>query len=235
MAGFVLIADGMDRRASARIEHLALEGHDARLALGPVEARSLLPGAELVVFGEFAGSAAQAQELIRDVRAGRAPGVDPRLRIIATADSEQQIISALSAGADLTVPRAGSSALVAASVAALTRRQELTETPPPVKIGPLQVNPAGREVTFDGKEVRLSPREMDVLVLLAQRPGRVFTKDEISWEVWGGPDLKTSRALSTHLHRMAQKFRQAGAGELVQNVWGTGYKLNNELNGGIER
>jgi two-component system response regulator QseB len=235
MTGFVLIADGMERRGSARIEHLALEGHDASLALGPVEARSLLPRAELVVFGEFAGSAAQAQEMIRDVRAGRAPGVDPRLRVIATADTEQQIISAFSAGADLTVPRAGSSALIAASVAALTRRQDFVESPPPVRIGPLEVNAAGRQVTFDGQQVHLSPREMDVLVLLARRPGRVFTKDEISWEVWGGPDLKTSRALSTHLHRMAQKFRQAGASELVQNVWGTGYKLNNDLQGGVER
>jgi DNA-binding response OmpR family regulator len=232
---FILIADGIERRGSARVEHLALEGHDARLALGTVETRSLLPRAELVCFGEFGGSAAPAQELIRDVRAGRAPGVDPRLRIIATADNDQQIISALSAGADLTVPRAGSAALVAASVTALTRRQDLIKTPPPVRIGPLEVNAAGREVTFAGKEVRLSPRELDVLVLLAQRPGRVFSKDEISWEVWGGPDLKTSRALSTHLHRMARKFRQVGAGELVQNVWGTGYKLNHDAQGGVER
>lgn len=232
---FILVADGSERRASARIEHLALEGHDARLALGTVDARSLLPRAELAIFGEFGGSAAPAQELIRDVRAGRAPGVDPRLRMIATADGEQQIISALSAGADLTVPRAASAPLVAASVAALTRRQDRIETPPPVKIGPLEVNAGGREVTFDGKEVRLSRREMDVLVLLAQRPGRVFSRDEISWEVWGGPDLKTSRALSTHVHRMAQKFRQVGAGELVQNVWGAGYKLNHDTQGGVER
>lgn len=235
MAGFILLADDVQHRGSARIEHLALEGHDARLALGPTEARSLLTGAELVVFGEFHGSAAQPQQMIRDIRAGRAPGVDPRLRIIATADTEQQIVSALAAGADLTVPRAASAALVAASVAALTRRPELPEDSPPVRIGPLEVNAAAREVTFDGKEVRLSPREMDVLVLLAKRPGRVFTRDEISWEVWGGPDLKTSRALSTHLHRMAQKFRQAGASEVVQNVWGTGYKLNDPLPEGVQR
>lgn len=235
MPGYVLIADGVEHRASLRVQHLALEGYDVKLALRPPEAQPMLREADVVVFGEFAHSAAPAQDLIRDVRAGRAPGVDPALRIIATADTEAQIISALSAGADMTVPRAGSSVLVAASVAALTRRREIPESPPPVRVGPLEVNAASREVTFDGKEVRLSRREMDVLVVLAQRPGRVFSKDEISWEVWGGPDIKTSRALSTHLHRMAQKFKQAGANELVQNVWGTGYKLNNDLEGGVER
>ena len=233
MRGYVLIADGMERRASARVEQLALDGWEARAALRTVEARQMLPGAEVLVLGEFAGSAAPALEILRDVRAGRLVGVNPKMRVIATADSEAQMISALTAGADLTVARAASSLLVSASVAALCRRDTVPDVPEPVRVGALEIDAAGREVRYAGKPVRLAGREMDVLVLLAQKPGRVFTRNEISWEVWGGPDLRTSRALDSHVHRMAQKFRAAGVDDVVRTVRGRGYKLSE--NGGVER
>ncbi|MGO9955535.1 MAG: winged helix-turn-helix domain-containing protein [Solirubrobacteraceae bacterium] len=70
-----------------------------------------------------------------------------------------------------------------------------------------------------------------VLVVLAQQPGRVFTRDEISRDVWGGPDLRSSRALDSHVSRMAAKFRAAGGDRVVENVWGRGYKLNNDPQG----
>lgn len=233
MRGYVLIGDAVERRAAERIEQLALDGWRARLARHPHQARELLAGAELLVLGEFNGSSALAQDLLRDVRAGRAPGVDPRLRVIATADSEAQIISALAAGADLTVSRAASPSLVSASVAALDRRVEYTDVPAPIKVGSLEVDAAGREVKLDGEPVRLTAREMDMLVLLAQKPGRVFTRDEISWEVWGGPDVKTSRALDGHMSRMARKFSATGS-TVIETVHGRGYKLRANP-GGVER
>jgi DNA-binding response OmpR family regulator len=231
MRGYVLIADGVEQRASARVEQLALDGWDARAALRPLEARQMLRGADVVVLGEFAGSAAPAQEIVRDIRAGKVADATPGVRVIATADSEAQIISALSAGADLTVARGASTSLVSASVAALDRR-ESAHAAEPVRVGALEIDAAGREVRYAGKPVRLSGREMDVLVLLAQKPGRVFSRDEISWEVWGGPELKSSRTMDSHVHRMAQKFRAAGGSEVVQNVWGRGYKLSES--GGVE-
>lgn len=231
MGGYVLVADGYERRVRERAEQLALDGWPVRAALRPHDARELLSGAEMLVLGEFEGSAAPAQELVRAVRGGAVAGADRRLRVLATADSEPQIISALAAGADMTMPRSASVTLVSASVAALARRGKTPSAPEAVKVGGLEVDVAGRAVKFDGEVVQLSNRELDVLVLLAQQPGRVFTRDEISWEVWGGPDLKSSRALDSHVSRMAAKFRAAGGEGVVQNVWGRGYKLNNDTQG----
>lgn len=231
MRGYVLIADGVERRASARAEQLSLDGWQVRVAVRALQARDLLSGAELVVLGEFAGSAAPAQELLRDIRAGQVVSTDPKLRVIATADSEAQIISALGAGADLTVGRGASLPLVSASVSALERRGEVPSDRGLVKVGALEISPADREVKYAGNAVKLTRREMDVLVTLAQKPGRVFTRDEISWEVWGGPDLKTSRALDSHVHRMAEKFRGAGGQDVFQNVRGMGYKLSKNVEG----
>jgi DNA-binding response OmpR family regulator len=228
MAGYILVADGVERRARERSQQLELDGWRTRAALEPREAVAMLPGAEVLVLGEFGGSAAIAQELLRRLRADR------KTRVLATADSEPQIVSALSAGADMTVARNASVTLVSASVGALARRERQQPVSGAMTVGPLEVDPAGRSVRFDGTPVRLTRRELDVLVLLAQQPGRVYTRDEISWEVWGGPDLKSSRSLDSHVSRMAGKFRAAGAQDVVQNVWGQGYKLNNEP-GGVQR
>ena len=235
MRGYVLVADALERRAAERIEQLALDGWPARRARRPDDARELLAGAGLLVLGEFNGSAALAHDLVRDLRAGGVPGAYRQLGVISTADSEAQIISALAAGADLTVTRAASPSLISASVAALDRRGNHAYVPATIKVGGLELDPAGREARLDGHPVRLTPREMDMLVLLAQKPGRVFTRDEICWEVWRGPDIKTSRSLDAHMARMRQKFNAAGAGTpVIQNVHGVGYKLNPSP-GGVER
>ncbi|MGO9954741.1 MAG: winged-helix domain-containing protein [Solirubrobacteraceae bacterium] len=223
----MLIADGFERRVRERAEQLALDGWPVRVARRPHDARELLAGAEVLVLGEFGGSAVLAQELLRDLRASGVAGTDRRLRVLATADTDAEIVSALSAGADMTVPRSGSVTVVSASVAALARRGELPPSPEPVRVGALEIDAAGQAVRFNGEAVQLANREMQVLVVLAQQPGRVFTRDEISREVWGGPDLKSSRALDSHVSRMAAKFRAAGGDRVVENVRGRGYKLNN--------
>ena len=62
---------------------------------------------------------------------------------------------------------------------------------------------------------------------MASAPGRVFTRDELSREVWGSPHITGSRAIDSYASRLAGKLRAAGARTTVQNVWGVGYKLNN--------
>ncbi len=71
----MVIADGLEGRVRERAEQLALDGWAVRLARRPNEARELLSGAEVLVLGEFSGSAVLAQELLRDVRVAqsRAP------------------------------------------------------------------------------------------------------------------------------------------------------------------
>jgi DNA-binding NarL/FixJ family response regulator len=111
-----------------------LDGWPVRAARRPHDTRELLCGAEVLVLGEFGGSAVLAQELLRDLRASGVAGTDRRLRVLATADTDAEIVSALSAGADMTVPRTGSVTVVSASVAALARRGELPPSPEPVRV-----------------------------------------------------------------------------------------------------
>jgi DNA-binding response OmpR family regulator len=235
MGGYVLLADSAERRATARLEQFALDGRPARVARDLRAARELLPGAGVVVLGEFYGTTAHTYDLLRDIRSGRVLGVNVDLRVVATADGDAQMISAFAAGADLTIGRSASPPLVSASVAALVGRADPRGVEEVMKIGGLTVDLARREVTLHGEPVYMSKKELQVLAVLARHPGHVLGRDEISQEVWGGPNLTKSRALDTHISRMAQKFRSAGGEAVLHNVWGVGYKLTATPEKGVEQ
>lgn len=233
MNEYVLLADGAERRNESRLTQFVLERRPVRIARQLGEACELLPGARLVVLGEFHGTAAPAYELLSDIRGGRILGVNIDLRAIATADGDLQILRAFAAGADLTLPGNASPAVVSASVAALIGRTDPVGIEEVVKVGGLTIDPAGREVTLHGQPVQLSKRELQLVSLLAKAPGRVFTREEIALEVWG-THIGSSRALDTHLCRAAQKFQAVSGERLITNVWGQGYKLTVTPEKGME-
>jgi DNA-binding response OmpR family regulator len=125
--------------------------------------------------------------------------------------------------------------VVSASVAALIGRCDRRGVEEVMKIGSLTVDLARREVTLHGTMVHMSKKELQVLAVLAKHPGRVLGRDEISAEVWGGPSLTRSRALDTHISRMANKFNAVGGERVLHNVWGVGYKLTTTPEKGIEQ
>ena len=85
-------------------------------------------------------------------------------------------------------------------------------------------------MTVDGRPVELSQKEYALLVRLASEPGRVFTKDELLRDVWGYRARSRTRTLDSHACRLRRKLRAADpAAELVENVWGVGYRLADGL------
>jgi DNA-binding response OmpR family regulator len=92
-----------------------------------------------------------------------------------------------------------------------------------VTVGPLMVDPAARRVEIRGAEVRLTPHEFEVIAMLATDPNRVFTKQELLREIWGG--VGTTRTLDSHASRARTKLREAGAEGFVVNRHKVGYSL----------
>lgn len=77
-----------------------------------------------------------------------------------------------------------------------------------------------------GRRVRLSQKEYELLLRLAREPDRVFTKAELLRDVWGYRVMGRTRTLDSHASRLRRKLREAGVTrELVDNVWGVGYRL----------
>jgi two-component system, OmpR family, response regulator VanR len=83
-----------------------------------------------------------------------------------------------------------------------------------------------RQVFANGKEVRLTPREFDILVLLARHPGVVFTAEQIYERVWNEPMLTSNNTIMVHIRKIREKVELDPKRPMViQTVWGVGYKV----------
>ncbi len=76
-----------------------------------------------------------------------------------------------------------------------------------------------------GVPVNLAHKEFALLAVLAARPDRVFTKEELLSAVWDHAGTTKSRTLDSHASRLRRKLAAAGAEGLVVNCWGVGYRL----------
>lgn len=85
--------------------------------------------------------------------------------------------------------------------------------------------PETREATVDGGAVRLTRTEYGILKLLMQNPRQVITKSQLLEQLsMDTPDCVES-SLKVHVSNLRRKLREAGAGEVIESVWGIGFKL----------
>ena len=81
-------------------------------------------------------------------------------------------------------------------------------------------------VTVDGKPVLLTLKEYELLKLLLESPGRVFTRDNILQSVWGIDFSGETRTVDVHIGTLRTKLENAG--DHIQTVRGVGYKMEAE-------
>ena len=91
--------------------------------------------------------------------------------------------------------------------------------------GPISADLATRSVTVGEVPVSLAGKEYELLLKLMTDATRVFTKEQLLREVWGFRSLGRTRTLDSHASRLRRKLAAAGAGPVVVNVWGVGYRL----------
>jgi len=89
------------------------------------------------------------------------------------------------------------------------------------------------QIRFYGRALELSRYEYGVLRLLVQKPGRVFTRDELLQKVWGDANDSFDRTVDAHIKTLRAKLKAvAPALEPIRTLRGTGYALNEELPAG---
>ncbi|MNW35576.1 Transcriptional regulatory protein SrrA [compost metagenome] len=97
-----------------------------------------------------------------------------------------------------------------------------------ILISGIVIQPAARRVLVDEQEVHLTPKEYDLLYLLAAHPGKVFSREELLQQVWKASHASFDhRTVDTHIKRLRHKLsaKLAGGEELIQTLWGIGYVL----------
>jgi two-component system KDP operon response regulator KdpE len=165
-------------------------------------------------------------DLVRRLREWtRAPIV-----VLSARGREEDKVNALDAGADdyLTKPF-GVNELLARLRVALRHAQAGPAEPPILEAGPVRVDLARREVTVDGREVRLTPTEFKLLALLARHAGKVMTHRQILREVWG-PNATEAHYVRVQMAELRKKIEAEPARpRLLVTEPGVGYRLRDRV------
>lgn len=166
----------------------------------------------------------------------------PIVMLTARTEEVDQILG-LEVGADDYISKPFSIRQLLARVRALLRRVELDSQrsmktdklprdnagalspgiPPPLVRGPLHIHLVEHSVRIDGQEIDLTPKEYDLLVLLASHPGWVFKREVLLQQVWGDDYEGFDRTIDNHITRLRKKLGPVG--ENIDTVWGVGYRF----------
>jgi DNA-binding response OmpR family regulator len=166
-------------------------------------------------------------ELVRRVRAADGVGrLDPELPLLMLSGSGSDLdrIRGFERGLDDYVVKPFSYPELRLRIAAVLRRSQLRLQRGLLRVGELEIDPAGRSTKLRGRPVELAAKEFALLRTLASSPTRVFTKDELLRDVWGFRARGSTRTLDSHACRLRAKLRADGDAFVV-NVWGIGYRL----------
>jgi DNA-binding response OmpR family regulator len=151
----------------------------------------------------------------------------PIIMLTARIDEADKLIG-LELGADDYVTKPFSPRELVARVRAVLRRTgpQPERAPAPVVVGDLAIDPSRRHVTVAGRAVDLTPTEFDLLLVLAQHPGRVFTRMELLDRVQGYAFEGYERTVDAHVKNLRQKIEpDPKEPRYVLTVYGVGYKL----------
>ena len=91
-----------------------------------------------------------------------------------------------------------------------------------------------REVVRDNRKIELTYTEFEILQLLAQNPGRVFSKEQIYDVVWKEAYSGDYNIVMSHIHNLREKIEDNPSKPIyIQTVWGVGYRFNKNLSSGL--
>jgi DNA-binding response OmpR family regulator len=99
----------------------------------------------------------------------------------------------------------------------------LPPAPAPIVRGSLFIDLARHIVTIDGAELDVTPKEFDLLVLLASNPGRAFSREFLLEQIWGYEYDGLDRTVDTQITRLRKKLGPLS--EKLVTVWGVGYRF----------
>lgn len=95
-----------------------------------------------------------------------------------------------------------------------------------IEAGAVRIDLSRRRVTVRGGDVELTAKEFDLLAMLAERPGRVYTKAQIYERVWGEAAIGNLATVQVHMRRLRTKIEEhPDKPVLITTVWGIGYRF----------
>ncbi|WP_188407604.1 response regulator transcription factor [Agarivorans gilvus] len=158
------------------------------------------------------------------------------IMIITSKNSELDRVLGLELGADDYITKPFSVRELRARVRAQLRKAQIVrklhsdaDSPeePKLVIGSLRINQKYHQVLLNEQAVDLTATEFDLLFYLASHPNQVFSRNQLLDSVWGYHHSGYEHTVNSHINRLRAKIeRDATSPQIVQTVWGVGYKFS---------
>ena len=221
----ILVVDDEPQITRVLRTSLSAQGYDIRVANSGEAALEIMKDwAPSLIITDLSMPSLDGVQLTRTVRASsQVPIV-----VLSVRDQERQKVEALDAGADDYVTKPFGMNELLARVRANLRRVPADNEPEAVviEVGDFRIDTAAHRVTVRHNEVRLTPKEFDLLVFLARRPGKVVNHRTLLAAIWGGQSTEQVEYLRVFVGQLRKKLEPDSSSPryLVTEPW-VGYRF----------
>jgi DNA-binding response OmpR family regulator len=221
----ILLVDDDDPLREMLSRSFEREGHrvtavaDGQAALDAAAARPY----DIVLLDVALGAGPTGHDVARMLRSRR--DVVPIIMLTAL-DSEADAVQGLESGADDYVTKPFGLAELRSRIRAVLRRAQGRVVEGVVSVGPATIDQRARQVTVDGAPVRVTFSEFEVLSCLMERPGKLFTRQELLRAIWGDSAYRDPRAIDVHIRHLREKLELSPEDpRIILTVRGAGYRV----------
>jgi two-component system phosphate regulon response regulator PhoB len=231
MSARILIVEDEDALSMLLRYNLEAEGYDVQtVARGDEAETQLLERAPDLVVLDWMLPGLSGIELCRRLRARSETRQLPIIMLTARGE-ESEKVRGLVTGADDYVVKPFSVPELLARVRALLRRSIPERVASVLSIGDLALDREKKRVTRSGRAVELGPTEYRLLEFLMERPGRVFTREQLLDGVWGSEIYIDERTVDVHVGRLRKAINRGNETDPIRTVRGAGYSLDDRFGG----
>ena len=220
----ILVVDDEPQITRVLRTSLSAQGYDIRVAnSGEMALEIMKDWRPSLIITDLSMPSIDGVQLCRTVRATS----EVPILVLSVRDKEQQKVEALDAGADDYITKPFSMSELLARVRANLRRVRVeAESNPVIEIGDFRIDTAARKVTVLHREVRLTPKEFELLVYLARHPGKVINHRTLLAAIWGGQSTEQVEYLRVFVGQLRKKLEPETASPryIVTEPW-VGYRF----------
>ncbi len=164
-------------------------------------------------------------ELCRRLRSRDETKTLPIIMLTARGE-ESERVRGLATGADDYIVKPFSVPELLARLRALLRRSKPERTAETLKVGDIELDRIRKRISRSGRDINLGPTEYRLMEFLMERPGRVFTREQLLDGVWGNEVYIDERTVDVHVGRLRKAINRGRETDPIRTVRGSGYSFD---------
>lgn len=215
--GKILVVDDEAALREALGTYLRLEGYEVDVASGAEEAMGMAIGAYNLILLDIMMDGISGTEIASELKRRPETSSIPIIFLTALQD-EEDMVAGLNLGADDYIVKPYSVRNVLARVEAVLRRSK------PRKRENVECDRDTLICTVNGAALKLPRKEFEILALLLENPGRIFTREELMRRIWPEGIVVTDRSVDVHVTRIRSKLGNYGSCLVSRSGYGYGWR-----------